>query len=101
MIKAGKPDMMMGSISIYIGHGDAARTDNLAKGAGGDYRFLDWTRTNFISVRFNTDFALWHQTIPQGAPPAGWHGMISDINAGRGGGCLYLVWKSDVYTGSQ
>lgn len=49
MIKAGKPDMM-GSISIYIGHGDAARTDDLAKGAGGDYRFLDWTR-NMTATR--------------------------------------------------
>jgi hypothetical protein len=43
-IKADKPDMMMDNIFIYIGHGDGARTDDLAKGAGGDYRYLDWTR---------------------------------------------------------
>ncbi|KAH7178248.1 hypothetical protein DER46DRAFT_655507 [Fusarium sp. MPI-SDFR-AT-0072] len=80
-IKADEPKMMMDNISIYIGNGDAVRTDDLAKGAGGDYRFLDWTR-NMTANRFITDFALWRQTIPQGAPPAGWHGMTSDINAG-------------------
>ncbi|KAG9501719.1 hypothetical protein J7337_007410 [Fusarium musae] len=99
-IKANKPDMMMNNISIYIGHGDAARTDDLAKGAGGDYRFLDWTR-NMTATKFITEFSLWRQSIPQGAPPAGWDGITGDINAGRGGDNLYLIWKSDVYTGSK
>ncbi|KAH7253726.1 uncharacterized protein BKA55DRAFT_538590 [Fusarium redolens] len=49
-IKADKPDMMMDIIFIYIGHGEAARTDDLAKGASGDYRFLDWTR-NMTATR--------------------------------------------------
>ncbi|KAG5754801.1 hypothetical protein H9Q72_002394 [Fusarium xylarioides] len=99
-IKADKPDTMMNNISIYIGHGDAARTDDLAKGAGGDYRFLDWTR-NMTATKFITEFSLWRQSIPQGAPPAGWDGMTGDINAGRGGDNLYLIWKSDIYTGSK
>ncbi|CVK86291.1 uncharacterized protein FMAN_06388 [Fusarium mangiferae] len=99
-IKANKPSMMMDNIFIYIGHGDGARTDDLAKGAKGEYRYLDWSR-NMTANRFITEFALWRQTIPQGAPPAGWDGMTSDINAGRGGDNLYLIWKSDVYTGSK
>lgn len=44
LIKSDTPQMMMDNVFIYIGHGDGARSDDLAKGAGGDYRYLDWTR---------------------------------------------------------
>jgi hypothetical protein len=43
LIKADKPEAMMDNVFIYIGHGDGRRSDDLAKGAGGDYRYLDWT----------------------------------------------------------
>ncbi|KAL2823531.1 hypothetical protein BDW59DRAFT_163108 [Aspergillus cavernicola] len=80
------------SIRIIVqGDADSSYSD-LAKDAGGDYRYLRLERggsgiTNVRilrrkdSVDFNTVKSL------------GFSGFSSDINAGRGGDFLYLVWK--------
>ncbi|KAF3167630.1 hypothetical protein TWF751_008015 [Orbilia oligospora] len=77
-----------------LGHGDPARAD-LAKGAGGEFRLLKY------EYRFSGpaiyDVALWRSGGRQCIPPAGWDGMSSDINEGRRGDYLYIVWKIDYF----
>ncbi|GAB7357357.1 hypothetical protein MBLNU459_g8304t1 [Dothideomycetes sp. NU459] len=81
--------------------GDQITTQNdLAKGAGGDYRYLEWTN-NLGSRRFITDVALWRTSDAQHGPPSGWDGKTDDINKGRGGSYLYLVWHAEEYTGPK
>ncbi|KAF3189763.1 hypothetical protein TWF788_009748 [Orbilia oligospora] len=77
-----------------LGHGDPARAD-LAKGAGGEFRLLKY------EYRFSGpaiyDVALWRSGGRQPIPPAGWDGMSVDINEGRRGDYLYIVWKIDYF----
>ena len=70
---------------------------DLAKGAGGEYRYLlpvkDVTKeakvTEVALLRIN-------EHLPLGQPPEGWSGVTGDINRHRGGTYLYLLWKSAV-----
>jgi hypothetical protein len=66
---------------------------DLAKGAGGDYRYLRLERdggTKIREVRLlrrgdEADFAV--------VRALGFDGASDDINKGRGGDYLYIVWK--------
>ncbi|KAK6520188.1 hypothetical protein TWF506_000471 [Arthrobotrys conoides] len=77
-----------------LGNGDPARAD-LAKGAGEEFRFLKYV------YRFTGpaiyDVALWRSGGRQCIPPTGWDGMSCDINEGRRGDYLYIVWKIDYF----
>ncbi|EGX44260.1 hypothetical protein AOL_s00193g172 [Orbilia oligospora ATCC 24927] len=77
-----------------LGHGDPARAD-LAKGAGGDFRLLRY-EYKFAGPAIY-DVALWRSGGRQCIPPAGWDGMSVDINEGRRGDYLYIVWKIDYF----
>ena len=41
-----------------------------------------------------TTVALWRSRGAVGKPPSGYSGISSDLNKGRGGNYLYLVWTS-------
>lgn len=64
---------------------------DLAKGAGGDFRFLDVKHGAGFESGI-TEITLWEKRLY--AIPHGWDGMTQDINKGRGGRFLYLVWRS-------
>ncbi|RDW65891.1 uncharacterized protein DSM5745_09630 [Aspergillus mulundensis] len=81
------------SIRIIIqGDADSAYYD-LAKGAGGDYRYLRLERDGGAKISEvkllrrgdGVDFAA--------VQALGFQGVSGDINEGRGGDFLYLVWK--------
>ncbi|KAK0666762.1 hypothetical protein QBC41DRAFT_305001 [Cercophora samala] len=99
--RAPKPKMMVDKLWVEIrGDNDGGRNDDLAKGAGGDYRYLSWSN-DMDASRFVTDLALWRSGDEQGSPPGGWHHMSGDINKGRGGDYLYLVWRTKEYCGPK
>ncbi|KAK7417455.1 hypothetical protein QQX98_004575 [Neonectria punicea] len=69
-------------------------------GAGGDYRYVQWSNDRNAD-RLITDVALWRSDDSQGGPPNGWDGKTQDINSGRGGDYLYLVWRTNAYSGPR
>ncbi|TFK60643.1 hypothetical protein BDN72DRAFT_850335 [Pluteus cervinus] len=64
---------------------------DLAKGAGGDYRYLVPT-TSSGSARV-TAVALLRTPFPVTEAPVGWQSITTDINAGRNGDYLYIISK--------
>ncbi|KAL4744284.1 hypothetical protein BDW72DRAFT_98836 [Aspergillus terricola var. indicus] len=86
-------DNAVSNIRVIIqGDPDSGYVD-LAKGAGGDYRYLRLERdggSKIQEVRLlrrndEADFAA--------VRALGFDGLSSDINKGRGGDFLYVVWK--------
>ncbi|CAK7223404.1 hypothetical protein SBRCBS47491_005196 [Sporothrix bragantina] len=82
------------------GDKDPRRDDDLAKGAGGDYRYLSWSN-DMNATHYITDVALWRSGDEKNSAPQGWHGKTGDINRGRGGDYLYLVWRTKEYCGPK
>lgn len=72
-------------------HADDTKPD-LAKGAGGAYRYLDIER-NIYQRRKVVHLTLLRSESAQDKL-VGWDGMTADINSNRGGDYLYLFWKS-------
>lgn len=72
-------------------HGDPARSD-LAKGAGDQFRFLI-PRFDQDANKIH-DIHLLRMDGGIGRVPPGYNGHSSDINEGRRGDFLYLIWKS-------
>ncbi|KAJ3547348.1 hypothetical protein NM688_g5410 [Phlebia brevispora] len=66
---------------------------DLAKGAGGDYRYLIPVKDSAASWKI-MDLALLRSSTAVSSPPSPYSGMTSDINQGRGGDFLYLVWRT-------
>lgn len=62
---------------------------DMAKGAGGKYRYL-WLRDPGCGKI--VDVTLWEARLSR--VPEGWSGMTGDINKGHGGRDLHIVWKS-------
>ncbi|KAK7690845.1 hypothetical protein QCA50_005947 [Cerrena zonata] len=77
---------------VIQGESDPA-LDDLAKGAGGDYRYII-PRTNQQEERKVTQVILLRRDSSIGQVPAGWDGITIDINKGRGKTFLYLAWKT-------
>ncbi|KAI9799461.1 MAG: hypothetical protein M1833_003983 [Piccolia ochrophora] len=57
-------------------------TEDLAKGAGGSWRYIYWYATVGESI---TDVAIWRTSSLQSKPPSGWARKTLDINEARGG----------------
>ncbi|KAH7126014.1 hypothetical protein EDB81DRAFT_698498 [Dactylonectria macrodidyma] len=93
---ANGPSEIATSFSVEVGDRNEGRSD-LGKGAGGDYRYLVENRGG--SEWKIKDVALWRSDDKQEQPPSGWDGITTDINVGRGGDYLYLVWKTQKYLG--
>ncbi|KAI1785754.1 hypothetical protein LXA43DRAFT_1099898 [Ganoderma leucocontextum] len=72
--------------------GDQSLND-LAKGAGGDYRYLLPVKDATQAAKV-TEVALLRLDNEMADRPAGWSGNTIDINKGRGKTYLYLLWKS-------
>ncbi|KAI0454541.1 hypothetical protein F5B21DRAFT_475008 [Xylaria acuta] len=99
--RATKPTMMADKFWTDIRSSrDESRNDDLAKGAGGSYRYFSWSN-DMNANHFVTDVALWRSSDAQWNPPSGWHHKSDDINKGRGGDFLYLVWRTKQYCGPK
>ncbi|KAI0260944.1 hypothetical protein BC834DRAFT_898167 [Gloeopeniophorella convolvens] len=68
---------------------------DLAKGAAGDWRYPIPVRSPDTNL-FITDVSLFRCDSSACSPPAGsgFTGKTDDINRGRGGKYLYLIWKT-------
>ncbi|KZW01226.1 hypothetical protein EXIGLDRAFT_760985 [Exidia glandulosa HHB12029] len=63
---------------------------DLAAGAGGDYRYIFASYGGGTPV---TELGLYRTGSGISTPPPGYDAMTGDINKGRGKTYLYLVWK--------
>ncbi|TBU39219.1 hypothetical protein BD309DRAFT_452434 [Dichomitus squalens] len=75
-------------------HGDPAPND-LAKGAGGDFRYLI-PRKDITAQRKVVQVVLCHQDHELFGTPEGWDRCTIDINKIRGKTYLYLLWKTAI-----
>ena len=65
---------------------------DLAEGAGGQFRYIIVQRELQNPAKV-TKVALWRRSQGTSGVPAGYRAKTSDINEGRGGDYLYLVWN--------
>ena len=80
---------------IIIQGGADPALDDLAKGAGGDYRYL-LPATDVTKETKVTQVTLLRLDQALGTTPSGWDGSTIDINKGRGKTYLYLLWKTAI-----
>lgn len=80
------------SFVIFISKDPISGYEDLAKGAGGDYRYQkqladpqDLSKVSLVKL-LRTDSAIT-------GPPEGYSGISEDINKGRGKTYLYLIWQ--------
>ncbi|KAF3904308.1 hypothetical protein ABW20_dc0103210 [Dactylellina cionopaga] len=93
-----RPGRMIKHFDI-VRQSDSSGESDLAKGAGGDYRYI---RPCYdIADYAVTDVALWRCDDKQWNAPEGWHEKSADINEGRGGDYLYLIWRTETYNGPR
>ena len=85
------PGSAQTSYSIVIQGDSNDHYQDLAKGAGGDYRYLHSRHDGEQKI---TKVNLLRLDEALGDLPAGYDGRSGDINQGRGGTYLYLIWKS-------
>ena len=78
---------------LIIQGGANGSLQDLAKGAGGDFRYLLPVKdiTNEAKV---TQVTLLRLHGDMGRRPTGWTGNTGDINRNRGKTFLYLLWKT-------
>ncbi|KAF4334948.1 hypothetical protein FBEOM_11205 [Fusarium beomiforme] len=93
--RAQAKDQMVNNFWIDVVGDDDGRSD-LAKGAGGNYRYIGFSRDS-NATHFVTDVGLWRSDDGQDSPPHSWQGISGDINSGRGGDYLYLVWRTEEF----
>ncbi|EXF83910.1 hypothetical protein CFIO01_03933 [Colletotrichum fioriniae PJ7] len=91
------PSQAITGLSIEItGDSNPALGGDMAKGAGGDFRYVVTSQDLNLPTRIS-EVQLWRSpndsvTLAD-AINAGWDGISTDINHGRSGAYLYLVWK--------
>ncbi|KAJ3557903.1 hypothetical protein NM688_g1217 [Phlebia brevispora] len=76
---------------VAIQNTEDSQQSNLAKGAGGSYRYLLPLR-DATNDRKITNIRLLRSSSALTTPPDGYTGMTSDLNEGRGGDFLYVIW---------
>lgn len=83
------------SFDVLIQSYEDPKLDDLAKRAGGDFRYIVPRADRKLPDKI-TEVALLRSEKPVSKPPAGWQGYsINDLNKGRWKpGCLYVIWKS-------
>ncbi|KIM24207.1 hypothetical protein M408DRAFT_57487, partial [Serendipita vermifera MAFF 305830] len=69
---------------------------DLAQGTYGDHRYLI-PRINCNTNMKITDIHLMRSSNAVSNPPSGYAGMTGDINAGRSGDYLYVIWRTAEY----
>uniref|UniRef100_T1IMR4 Uncharacterized protein n=1 Tax=Strigamia maritima TaxID=126957 RepID=T1IMR4_STRMM len=82
------------SIQVIIQDGNNGQYKDMAKGAGGSYRYVKMAHDSASNERI-TELKLW-RTPDGGSKPSknGWNYWTGDINANRGGDYLYICWQT-------
>lgn len=78
------------NVQIIIQGSSLPGFDDLAKGAGGDFRYA--LTQNRGATEKISEIVLWEGELF--STPVGWNARTIDINRGRGGRFLYLVWRT-------
>ncbi|KAF5620235.1 hypothetical protein F52700_11555 [Fusarium sp. NRRL 52700] len=82
---------------VITGSCDYPELVDIAKGAGGDYRYVVTSRDLNLPTRIG-DVQLWRSRDDpvslSDVAAFGWDGISTDINHRRSGAYLYLVWKN-------
>lgn len=88
------PEKKYGASGITLSIQTDIDTDrhDIARGAGGKYRYLSSENDGGWAIR---NIALYRSTTEQSSPPSGYSGMCTDLNLNRGGTYLYIVWACD------
>ena len=89
------PDSACTAYSVAVqGLADDSKAD-LASGAGGDFRYVLGMRSLGVPIKL-TEVRLLRSSNPVNlqALPEGYYGMSGDINRGRKGTYLYLIWRA-------
>lgn len=86
------PEKASTSFNIVIQPDANPDFQDLAKGAGGNYRYLHPHRGASQKI---TQVNLLRLDNPISDLPAGYNGKTSDINKDREGTYLYLIWKGE------
>lgn len=82
------------SFDVLIQTYEDPKLDDLAKRAGGDFRYVIPRADRKLSEKI-VEVGLLRTDKPLSKPPSGWQGYcINDLNKGRRKGCLYVVWKT-------
>lgn len=86
------PDYACNSFAIITQDSSDDKRQDLAKGAGGQYRYLVPYSTPAERKKV-TEIRLFRSDSAIGSPPPGYDGMTGDINRDRGKSFLYVIWK--------
>lgn len=70
-------------------------TDDLASGAGGVYRYINWQHFLWPGLHNVTQVAMYRTDSYTTTPPSGWQKMTTDINQDRHGDYLYVLFNLD------
>ncbi|KIP01434.1 hypothetical protein PHLGIDRAFT_80597, partial [Phlebiopsis gigantea 11061_1 CR5-6] len=82
------------SFDVLIQSYEDPKLNDLARRAGGDFRYVVPRADRKLSDKI-VEVGILRSDKPLGRPPPGWHGYcVNDLNKGRRKGCLYVVWKS-------
>jgi len=72
-----------------------AGASDLAKGAGGKFRYLEFQKGGSTRVAKLTLLRSTEKVTSDEVQKLGYNGWTSDINEGRGGNFLHLIWKNE------
>lgn len=88
------PNQAAQSIKFWQQNNGDGRYSDLAKGAGGTYRYIAGQNGLGSGVPYITNVALIRSpSYALNKPPSGWKSITSNINDGRGGDFLYVIWQ--------
>ncbi|GJE88313.1 hypothetical protein PsYK624_043960 [Phanerochaete sordida] len=84
---------------LVVQDGAHAAWPDLAKGAGGQFRYLRAVRDGMAHAKM-THLTLFRGGFLERVDQWGWVGKTGDINGGRKGDFLYLAWKTQTVLNS-
>ncbi|KAL2819611.1 hypothetical protein BDW59DRAFT_164937 [Aspergillus cavernicola] len=85
----------MSDIKVVITDAEKPGQMDLAKGAGGLFRYLETTTSGSSKVAELRLLRRKEQVTRETIHGLGYNGWTSDINGGRGGDFLHLVWRNE------
>lgn len=86
------PTNALTGVGVSIQERDDDSKRCLARGSPGNYRFLLPESVKGLKKIYSMDLLRLDRAMVRA--PFGYDGATSDINQGRKGGWLYLIWKS-------
>ncbi|EAW12251.1 uncharacterized protein ACLA_062140 [Aspergillus clavatus NRRL 1] len=91
---ATKPEQAITNIEVQVQENENKDKQDMVKGAGGAFRYLHTLKGSgrpIVDVKLSRRAEKVEFSTVQGL---GYNHMSGDINAARGGGSLYLIWRT-------